>query len=36
MGGYDGVPQSVGRDFNKADKGTKLLRRATKRKMRRK
>ena len=26
-GGYGGVPQSVGREFNQADKGTGLLRR---------
>jgi len=25
-GGYGGVPQSVGREFNQADKGGKLLR----------
>lgn len=25
-GGYDGVPQSVGKDFNRADKGTGILR----------
>lgn len=24
-GGYDGVPQSVGKDFNSADKGTGIL-----------
>ena len=24
-GGYGGVPQSVGRDFNKADKGSTML-----------
>ena len=24
-GGYDGVPQSVGREFNQADKGTGML-----------
>lgn len=24
-GGYDGVPQSVGREFNQADKGTGIL-----------
>lgn len=24
-GGYGGVPQSVGRDFNEADKGTGIL-----------
>lgn len=24
-GGYGGVPQSVGKDFNQADKGTKML-----------
>jgi hypothetical protein len=29
-GGYGGVPQSVGKDFNQADKGTKLLSRAAK------
>lgn len=27
-GGYGGVPQSVGKEFNQADKGTKLLSRA--------
>lgn len=27
-GGYGGVPQSVGREFNQADKGGKLLSRA--------
>lgn len=26
-GGYDGVPQSVGREFNQADKGTGMIRR---------
>lgn len=25
-GGYGGVPQSVGREFNQADKGTGILR----------
>lgn len=29
-GGYGGVPQSVGKDFNSADKGGKLLARAEK------
>jgi hypothetical protein len=29
-GGYGGVPQKVGREFNKADAGTKLLSRAAK------
>jgi hypothetical protein len=29
-GGYGGVPQSVGKEFNKADKGTGILSRATK------
>lgn len=24
-GGYGGVPQSVGEEFNQADKGTKML-----------
>ena len=24
-GGYDGIPQSVGREFNQADKGTGIL-----------
>ena len=28
-GGYGGVPQSVGREFNQADKGGALLKRAT-------
>ncbi len=27
-GGYGGVPQSVGREFNQADKGGRLLSRA--------
>jgi hypothetical protein len=27
-GGYGGVPQSVGRDFNKADAGTGIINRA--------
>jgi len=27
-GGYGGVPQSVGKEFNQADKGTKMLSRA--------
>jgi len=31
-GGYGGVPQSVGKEFNKADKGTKMLSRANKKK----
>lgn len=31
-GGYGGVPQSVGKDFNEADKGTKLLSNANKKK----
>jgi hypothetical protein len=26
-GGYGGVPQSVGKEFNSADKGTGILRR---------
>lgn len=30
-GGFGGVPQSVGREFNKADTGTKMLSRAMKR-----
>lgn len=25
-GGYDGVPQSVGKEFNQADKGTGIIR----------
>lgn len=29
-GGYGGVPQKVGKDFNKADKGSKLLSKAMK------
>lgn len=29
-GGYDGVPQSVGREFNEADKGTGILKRPRK------
>lgn len=29
-GGYGGVPQSVGEEFNQADKGSKLLSRAMK------
>lgn len=29
-GGYGGVPQKVGREFNQADKGGKLLKRAMK------
>jgi hypothetical protein len=29
-GGYGGVPQSVGEDFNQADKGTKMLSNAMK------
>lgn len=31
-GGYGGVPQSVGDDFNQADKGTKMLSNAMKKK----
>ena len=31
-GGYDGVPQSVGREFNQADKGTGILEGIVKRK----
>jgi len=31
-GGYGGVPQSVGKEFNQADKGGGLLSRAMKRK----
>ena len=31
-GGYGGVPQSVGREFNQADKGTGILSRAMKKK----
>lgn len=27
-GGYGGVPQSVGRDFNQADKGSSMLHQA--------
>lgn len=27
-GGYGGVPQSVGKEFNQADKGTAMLRHA--------
>lgn len=27
-GGYGGVPQKVGKEFNQADKGTKLLSKA--------
>ena len=29
-GGYGGVPQSVGEEFNQADKGTKMLSNAMK------
>jgi hypothetical protein len=29
-GGYDGVPQKVGKEFNQADKGGKLLSKAMK------
>lgn len=29
-GGYGGVPQSVGKEFNQADTGTKMLSRAAK------
>lgn len=32
-GGYGGVPQSVGQDFNAADKGTPMLHRAMKQRM---
>lgn len=35
-GGYGGVPQKVGKEFNEADKGTKLLSRAAKHKKRKK
>jgi hypothetical protein len=31
-GGYGGVPQSVGKEFNQADKGRGILSRAMKRK----
>lgn len=31
-GGYDGVPQSVGKEFNKADKGTGMIRPKSKKK----
>jgi hypothetical protein len=31
-GGYGGVPQKVGQDFNKADTGTKLLSKANSKK----
>jgi hypothetical protein len=31
-GGYGGVPQSVGREFNTADRGTGILSRAMKKK----
>lgn len=37
-GGYGGVPQSVGKEFNQADKGTGILsklKRASKKKRRR-
>ena len=33
-GGFGGVPQSVGKDFNEADKGTKMLSDAEKKKNR--
>ena len=33
-GGYGGVPQSVGREFNQADKGRDILSRAMKKKKR--
>ena len=29
-GGYDGVPQAIGREFNQADKGKGILSRAMK------
>lgn len=29
-GGYDGVPQKVGKEFNQADKGSGILSRMTK------
>ena len=32
-GGFGGVPQSVGREFNQADKGTGILPKKRKRKM---
>jgi hypothetical protein len=35
-GGYGGVPQKVGREFNQADKGSKLLSNAEKHKPARK
>jgi hypothetical protein len=31
-GGYGGVPQNVGKEFNQADKGSKLLSRSAKHK----
>lgn len=34
-GGYGGVPQSVGKEFNEADTGTKMLSRANKKPKRR-
>ena len=33
-GGYGGVPQSVGKEFNSADKGSGILSRAMKKKKR--
>ena len=33
-GGYGGVPQKVGREFNQADKGSGILSRAMKKKKR--
>lgn len=33
-GGYGGVPQKVGKEFNQADKGTKLLSQANSKKKR--
>jgi hypothetical protein len=33
-GGYGGVPQSVGKEFNQADKGKGILSRALKKKRR--
>lgn len=29
-GGYDGVPQKVGKEFNEADKGTGILKKKSK------
>ncbi len=34
-GGYGGVPQSVGREFNQADKGTNVRSKPVKRKKKR-